>query len=719
MFNWFKKTAPDVKVAEPGTLGNGAITQFAKSESEGLNSQGNACLGKGKLEEAAVCFRRAIARNPRYAEAHARLGLVLQIQGNMGEAATLYRQAIMLNPDLLMAHLNLGFALMNLGEYQAAEESLRRVTALDPGHADALQSLGVIAAQRGDLTRAVTLLYRVIELRPNNAAAHYSLGGILKDMGRNDEAVARYRHSLELNPDYAEAHFGLGDVLASIGQADGAMASYRRVLELKPDIARVHSNLGNLFKLSHRLTEAEACYRRALELQPDFADAHNNMGNVLHDMGRFDEARVSYRRALQINPDDPDAHSNLLFSMHYTGMSALQYLEEARSYGRMVTKMAGPQFTSWLCTEGSRRLRVGIVSGDLCRHPVGYFLEGLLSNIDPARCELFAYPTNPKHDDLTARIKPAFAGWKPLHGKNDETVARMIHADGIHILLDLSGHTAHNRLPIFARKPAPLQLTWLGLPSTTGMTEMDYILGDPYAIPVEYENHFSEAVWRMPETYLCLTVPSAHVNVAQLPALSSGYVTFGSFNNLAKMSDAVVAVWARILKSVPDSKLLLKTRQLNDAAVCERTRRRFELHGVEPARLLLGGTLDSFDDHLLMYNKVDIALDTFPYPGVTTSVEALWMGVPVLSLRGDRFLSGTAAGIACNAGLPDWIAEDENGYVAKAAAFAVNLEQLSALRNGLRKQVGASPLFDAPRFARNFESALSGMWEKGSKGNPP
>jgi predicted O-linked N-acetylglucosamine transferase (SPINDLY family) len=713
MFNWFKKIIPAIKAKpESNTPLNGTITLLARSESESFKNQGNVHVGNGRLTEAAECFRQAIARNPYFAEAYANLGLVLQIQGNPGEAVALYRKALECNPDLLMAHLNLGIALMNLGQKDAAEASLRRVIALAPQHAAALQSLGVIAAQRGDYAEAETLLRNVLALQPVNAEAHFSLGGILIGLGRIDDALLSYRHALELKPDYAEAHFGLGDALVRVGHTEGAMASYRQALEIKPDIARVHSNLGNLFKLSNRMTEAEACYRRALELQPDFADAHNNLGNALNYMGRMDEAEASYRRALQINPLDADAYSNLLLSMLYTSNNVSYYVEEALRYGRMVTKVAGTHFSSWQCHAQSTRLRVGLVSGDLCKHPVGFFLEGLLSNIDPARIELFAYPTNDKADELTARIKPGFAAWKSLSGLSDDAAARMIHADGVHILIDLSGHTGHNRLPLFARKPAPVQVTWLGLPATTGMTEMDYVLGDPHAIPGEHENHFSETVWRLPESYLCLSIPVSSVKVAPLPALAAGYVTFGSFNNLTKMTDAVVAAWVRILKSVPNSRLLLKTRQLNDSAACEKTRQRFVSCGIAPDLLLLGGTLASADDHFAMYNKVDIALDTFPYPGVTTSVEALWMGVPVLSLRGDRFLSCTAGSIAYNAGMPDWIAADEDDYVAKAVAFASNLQQLAVLRSELRQRVLASPLFNAPGFAHYFESALYGMWEK-------
>ena len=538
------------------------------------------------------------------------------------------------------------------------------------------------------------------------------MGNVLMGNGQLDSAVANYRRALEIKPDFAEAHCNLGLALQDLGQLEGAMASYKRALEIKPDFAEAHNNLGNTLQGLGQLEDAMASYKCALEINPDYAEGYNNLGNILKDLGQLEGAEESYRRALEIKPDYFDAHCNLLFSLNYTDGFSLSYsLEQARQYGRLVAGKAGTRFSVWQSAVRPERLRVGLVSGDLRTHSVGYFLEGLLAHIDSARIELIAYPTHHKEDELTARIRPYFSAWKPLFGKSDEAAAQLIHADGVHILLDLSGHTAHNRLPVFAWKPAPVQVTWLGLPATTGVAEMDYVLGDPHAIPTEYENHFTEAVWRMPESYLCLAVPATHVKVAQLPALSAGYVTFGSFNNLTKMNDAVVAVWARILQSVPNSRLLLKAKQLSDSAICEKTRQRFASRGIAPDRLLLRGRLVSADDHLAAYNKVDVALDTFPYPGVTTSVEALWMGVPVLSLQGERFLSCTAGSIAHNAGLPDWIAADENDYVAKAVAYTENLERLAALRADLRQQVMASPLFDAPRFARNFEDALWGMWQ--------
>ena len=750
MFNWFRKTALAVK-SEPeldvaAIQGGDSITPLAISESEAFKNQGNAHLGNGKLEDAAECYRRAIARNPHNAEAYTYLGYVFQVQGNPNEAVALYRKAVVFKPNLLTAHINLSTALMNLGQFDAAEESLRRVIALAPEHAAAWQCLGEIAAQRGDLDHAETLLRHALELQPSYVEAHLSLGSVLTSLGKFGEAVASFRRALEVKPDYVEAHFSLGDVFTSLGKFDEAVASFRRALEIKPDYVEAHINLGNALTGIGQLDDAVASYRRALKLKPDHAvayislgitlagigqlndavesyihalefkpddvDAHIKLGNAFRDLGQLDDALASYRRALEIKPDYAEAHNKLLLVLNYTTSHApSNYLEQARLFGRVVAGKVGTRFSAWQCAARPERLRVGLVSGDLRKHSVGFFLEGLLAHIDPARIELFAYPTHHGEDELTARIRPNFSSWKHVFDSNDEAAARLIHADGVHILFDLSGHTERNGLPVFAWKPAPVQVTWLGLPSTTGMAEIDYILGDLHAIPAECENHFSETVWRMPESYLCLTVPASPVKVVVLPALSAGYVTFGSFNNLTKMTDAVVAVWARVLKSVPNSRLSLKARQLNDLVICEKTLQRFASCGIAPDRLLLSGTFASADDHLAAYNKIDIALDTFPYPGVTTSVEALWMGVPVLSLRGDRFLSRTAESIAHNAGLSDWVAADEDDYVAKAVSFTSSLERLATLRAGLRQQVLASPLFDAPRFARNFEDALWGMWE--------
>ena len=609
-----------------------------------------------------------------------------------------------------VAELNHLVTLFGAGRLAELENQSRLLIERYPKSGFVWKALGAALRMQGK--NALPALQKAADLLPDDAACHNDLGAALQELGQSDLALASYYRALKLDPGLAEVHCNLGNLQKDLGQLEQAAAGYRRALQIRPDYADAHNNLGNVLLDLGQLEPALACFRRALEIKPDYAEAHSNLGSALRDLGQLDGAVASCRRALELRPDLAEVSGNLLYVLNYTpGLTPAYYLEQAQQFGRVVAGKAGTRYSAWKCEARPARLRVGMVSGDLRKHSVGYFVEGLLAHIDPARIELIAYPTSREEDELTTRIKPHFSAWKPIVGLNDEAAARLIHDDGVHILIDLSGHTAHNRLPVFAWKPAPVQVSWLGLPATTGVAEIDYVLGDPHAIPPEFEDQFSEVVWRMPESYLCFTVPATPVKIEPLPALSAGFVTFGSFNNLTKMNDKVVAVWARILKSVPDSRLLLKTKQLGEQSVCDKVRKQFVACGIAPDRLLLIGRIASREDHLAAYNRIDIALDTFPYPGVTTSAEALWMGVPVLSLRGDRFLSRTAVSIACNAGLPEWIAAGEDDYVAKAVAFASDLESLARLRAGLRQQVLASPLFDVPRFARNFENALWGMWQ--------
>jgi protein O-GlcNAc transferase len=731
--------------------------RLAPNPARGHLNRGNVLLLKGDLNGALDAFKTAIKLKPDYAEAHCALGIALKELGQLDDAVASYKNAIALDPDLVEARSNLGLisndlfyagnVLAGQGQLESAVEIYHQALKINPDLAEVHCNLGLANQELGLLDEAVAHYRLALEIKPDLAEAHSNLGSALHKLDKIEEAVASYRSAVNLQPDLVEAHCNLGFALQKIGQVDSAIASYQRALAIKPDYAAAYSNLGSCLQTIGQVQRAGVCYRRALEIQPDLAEAHMNLGcafqhllqyedaetcyrqalalepnntethcnlgRMLRDIGKLGDAEACFRTALEIKPDLHQARSELLFVLLYTAShTPLYYLGQARKFGRIVAETAGTRFSAWQCKAQPRRLRVGLVSGDLRIHPVGYFLEGLLSHINPDRIELIAYPNHYEEDELTARIRPCFSAWEPLFGKNDEAAAHLIHDDGVHVLLDVSSHTGNNRLPMFARKPAPVQATWLGLPSTSGLEEMDYVLGDPYAIPAEFESHFSEAVWRMPESCLCLTVPDSPVKVAPLPALSAGYVTFGSFNHLTKMTDEIVAVWARVLKSVPNSRLFLNTKQLSDPAVCEKTLQRFVSCGIAPERLQMSGTLASRDDHLAAYNKVDIALDTFPYTGVTTSAEALWMGVPVLSRLGDRFISRTAGSIAHNAGLPDWIAADEDEYVAKAVASASDLQRLAALRAGLRQQVLASPLFDAPLFARNFEDALWGMWDR-------
>ena len=358
-----------------------------------------------------------------------------------------------------------------------------------------------------------------------------------------------------------------------------------------------------------RLDEAVASCDKAIQLKPDFAEAHSNKGVALEKLEQLNEALKSYDKAIQLKPDYAMAYSNLLLTLNYTpDLNVIDHIAMARKFGKIVTEKAKPQLSDYQCLPRPERLRVGLVSGDLRSHPVSYFLESVLSSMAPSKIELIAYPTKPAVDDLTERIKPSFSMWKPIYGQTDEAAANMIYADGVHILLDLSGHTADNRLPMFGYKPSPVQASWLGYFATTGLNEMDYLIGDPYVTPPENDDQFTEKVWRLPETRWCFTPPDVDIEVSVPPAVNHGYVTFGCFNNVTKVNDKVVALWTKVLEAIPNSRLLLKAKQFRDQMARESIIQRFAAHGIDNKRISLGEWEDR-QKYFAAYNKIDIALD--------------------------------------------------------------------------------------------------------------
>jgi predicted O-linked N-acetylglucosamine transferase (SPINDLY family) len=664
----------------------------------------------GELESRA---RSLLEQYPQVGFVWKALGLALQTQGK--DALPALQKSTELMPEDAEAHSNLGNALRDLGRLNDAVASYRRALALNPDTATWHYNLGIAQYDLKTLDDASACYRRALQISPGYAEAHSNLGNTLRDLGRLGDAMANYRWALAITPDHAEAHSNLGNALRDLGRLDDATASYRRALRIKPDHAEVRCNLGVVLRDRGRLGDALTRYRQALAFNPDYVNAHSNMGIALKDLGQLNDAVASYRRALDINPGYTEVHSNLLFLHNYlSDKPPATLLAEARRFGALAARQARP-YTSWRSLPTmDRSLRVGVVSWDLRNHPVGYFVDSVfaaLKSIAAGRLELIAYHCHFRTDAITERIKASCTDWRSVVGVSDEMLARQIHEDGIDILIDLSGHTANNRLRVFARKPAPVQVSWLGYFATTGVAEMDYLIADPWTLPATEEVNFTEKIWRLPETRLCFTPPDTDVAVARLPALSNGYITFGCFNNLAKMNDAVVALWAQVLRAVPESRLLLKAKQLDEASVRQSIVKRFAAEGIDADRLILEGASPR-PEYLAAYHRVDIALDPFPFPGGTTSVESLWMGVPVLTLTAERFLSRQGIGILMNAGLSEWIAADKDDYVARAASHARDLGKLATLRNGLRQQLLASPIVDAPRFARHFETGLRHMWQE-------
>jgi protein O-GlcNAc transferase len=536
----------------------------------------------------------------------------------------------------------------------------------------------------------------------------------LQEQGELEAAMECYRQALELDAGMAEAHNNLGNALKAQHRDEAALASYRRAIELKPDYAQAYFNLGNVYREGGNTMLAIEYYQQAISIKPGFAEAYNGLGNAQQDLGWFDVGRASFATSLALKADFNVARSNLLFNLNYDmRVSSVDYFAEACRFGDHVAAQARP-YTSWPVDQIARAgqpLRIGWVSGDLRMHPVGYFLESVLAHLASDQVELVAFVTKAHEDALTARIKPHFKEWHTLIGLDDAAAARQVHEAAVHILLDLAGHSADNRLPVFAWKPAPLQAAWLGYFASTGVAAIDYIIADPHVLPAAEERYFVEKPWRLPDCYLCFTPPQYEIAVGRLPMLEHPCITFACFNKLNKINAAVAALWSRVLHAVPDSRLLLKAKELNDVALQRSTIERFVVHGVAAQRILVERPTTR-EDYLTCYNRVDIALDPFPYPGGTTTVEALWMGVPVLSRCGDRFLSHAGESLLATVGLDEWVARDDDDYVLKASAFAMDSVRLAALRAALRARLLASPLCDAPRFANHLNAVFKGMWQE-------
>ena len=585
-----------------------------------------------------------------------------------------------------------------------------KAVAAKPGYAEAFLNRGELLMELGLFEEALQSYDFAIAAKPDHVGAHNNRGNANYNLKRFEEALKSYQTATALMPDFPEGFLNIGATLMEISQFQEALVFYQHAIALQPDYADAYNNLALALKEAKRYEEALASFDKSLAIKPDYAQTHNNRGVVLKELRMFDEALEYFQQALRLAPGYYSAHSNLLFTMNYMDQVPIaERLHEANLFGANASGWANPKFDGWRNTDAPRKIRLGFVSGDFGNHPVGYFLEGLLSHLDTTKFELIGYTTDPLEDNLTLRLKEKFQIWRPVFGKRDSAAAQMIHEDGVHSLIDLSGHTAKNRLPVFAFKPAPVQASWLGYFATTGVREMDYFIGDPYVTPPHEAHHFSEHIKRLPETYLCFTPPSTQIEVGGLPALVNGYVTFGSFNNFSKINAAVITLWAKVLHAIKDSRLFMKAAQFDDLDVVAEARELFVSHGVAPQRLSFEGQTNRID-YFKAYNRVDIALDPFPYPGGTTSIEGLWMGVPVLARKGRRFIAHNGETIAHNAGQAHWIAEDDDDYLRKAVLFSSDLPALARTRSGLRGQVMAAPICDAARFARHFELMIEEMW---------
>lgn len=664
----------------------------------------------GRLPEAEQIYRQILAVEPDFSAASHYLGVIAHQMGQNEAAVELIGQALALAPADATAHNHLGSALYALRRLDEAAAACRRALALQPDLAEAHCNLGSILREQGRLDQAIDSLRRALALRPDLAAAHENLGCALFLRGETEPALLACQRAIALDPTLAGAHGTLGNALQRLGKFLPAAEACRRTIALRPGDALSWSNLGVVLKAMGQLDEAIDAGQHSVALPGAPPEAFNNLANSLKDAGRLDEAIAAYRRGLGLDPLQPVAHSNLILALHYDSHTTASMLAEETERWHILH--AAPLCNSHRPHPNDRSsdrcLRIGYVSPDFRGHAVGYQVLPVISGHDRAKFEVFCYADVTRRDALTERFAAAADHWRETGALSDEALADQIRADRIDLLIDLAQHTAGHRLLVFARRPAPVQISFAGYPGSTGLHAIDYRLSDRFLDPASVTPTPSpEQIVHLPDSFWCYDAAvSRGLSVNSLPALAAGHITFGCLNSFWKITDPILRLWARLLAALPTARLIL-------LAPPGRHRDRIRaLLGLE------GATADRVEfvspgpmlPYLEQYHRIDLVIDTFPYNGHTTSLDALWMGVPVLTLVGDLPVSRGGLSQLSQLGLAEWITDSPEEYVRRAIEFAADLPGLAHLRSTLRGRMVSSPLMDIPRFVRGIESAYRDCW---------
>lgn len=696
---------------------SGALEMLRKAaelwphHAEAQNHYGNALRVHGRFDESLEMYRRAAGLKSGYAAPFYNMGLVQVALGHPFEAESFFLKALEIDPSFSAAMISLGIVRLDQENFREAEELFRAALESNPESLEALNNLGIALVRLKRCEEALELCNTAVTIAPQCAEAHNTLGLALKASGRLDEAIASYRRALEINPVFPEALNNLGSALSETGHLQEAIAALRGALALRPTYAVAWHKLGIAHRELDELEEAVSSYRRALENQPGFAAALNDLAGALAAQGEIEKAVETFRKALESDPRLSIACSNMLLTMQYSSSyTAEELFRESLNCEQLFGGSRRGEHPN--DPDPSRRLRIGYVSPDFRRHSVSYFFQSLIYNHSRSEVAIVCYSDVLVPDEHTKFYRKHADSWRGIVGLGDDKVAEIVAEDRIDILVDLAGHTSH-RLPLFARKPAPVQVTWLGYPDTTGLSAMDYRFSDDIADPEGESDRFhAERVFRLPGGFLCYTAPADAPEVVPLPSVSSGRITFGSFNNISKITKEVVALWCDLLNCVPGSRLVIKNHSLADRA----TRSRYEAlignKGISPDRVELRPRVKGTASHLAVYGEIDIALDTFPYNGTTTTCEALWMGVPVVTLKGERHAGRVGASILTRIGLADLVAESPDAYLRTAEALARATGRLSRIRNTLRETMISSSLCDGAGFAATIENAYRLFWRE-------
>ena len=565
----------------------------------------------GKLLQARQHCQEVLAQQPDHFDAWFLLGNIDRQQGKLESAIAAYQQLIKLKPSHAPALSNLGVLYIQQGKPSQAIATFEQAIKLQPDYAEAYSNLGELYREQKQLAAAEKYLQQAIQLKPDHPEAYYNLGNLYNTQDKTKQAIEAYQQAIKIKPNYANAYNNFGSVYQHQGNLSQACDCYHQAIKLQPNYAIAHFNLGNAYKDRGKLTLALQAYHRAVESQPNYSNAYTNLGLVYRDCGQMDRSLKYLHHVSRFDPDHTVAHQNLLYYLHYSNQySPEQIYQEHRRWAKyqqnLLSKYQKPHTNQ---RNPEKKIRLGYISGDFRTHSVAYFLEPILTHHNREQFTICCYAKNPLSDRTTDRFKQLADIWHDINQLDNEEVANLIRKDEIDILVDLSGHTGGNRLLALARQPAPLQITYLGYPDTTGLDTINYRFTDAFADPPGTTEQFhSEQLIRLPHGFLCYQPPAQTPEVNTLPLLEKGYITFGSFNNLAKISEHTISCWAKILQAIPQSHLLLKTKPLQDRDICDRLYRLFEQEGITRKRLTLLGWTASTQDHLSLYHQIDIAL---------------------------------------------------------------------------------------------------------------
>jgi protein O-GlcNAc transferase len=684
------------------------VAESAESRIPGMLQEARELLKSGSVFPAEKLCRAILLLDYRQAGAHHLMGCAIMQRGEFHSAADCFAEALAVDPENADVHLDLGNVLFSMGRIEEAIDAFEESLRLRPGNVSALGNLSIALREAGRLDESIAALEKIVEVKPDWLQANATLAFTLHRSGRVNQAIGFYRKVLMLKGDEPETCSNLSAALSDIGKYEEAIEMARKAIEISPTFADAWANLGDAERKAGRPQESLIASRKALELRPGFALAHNNLGNALRDTGRIDDAVREFRKALMIDPTYVAAASNLLFSLHFhEGYTPAAILAEHQEWNRRFALPLEPRNPHYSNDRSpDRPLRIGYVSADFRNHVVGANILPLFRYRDRDSIHVTCYSNVALPDAVTERFRELADDWRPVAGVEDAQVARRIADDRIDILVDLSLHTDGNRLLVFARRPAPVQITFAGYPGTTGLTAIGYRLTDPWLDPAGLNDAcYSEQSIRLPGSFWCYQPVGGEPEVNEPPASKSGRITFGCLNNVVKAGASCLRLWAQALKAVPDSSIELLcapgARRDEVVAALGVTANRVRFHDYQPR-----------PQYLRLYHNIDISLDTFPYNGHTTSLDSWYMGVPVVSLVGQTAVSRAGLGHAANLNLAEFAARSPDEFVRITTKLAGDQARLTQLRRDLRSRMRSSALMDGARFARNIERAYRDIWRQ-------